>query len=266
MKHVETRCPLDPNARDAFAAPGDLNRMFETIVTDPYYQQFKPVVLSRPDYAPGDTAANATYKVGSVWMVMFDNAVTEEEADRLVELGGVEGYARSSDVGAERADGTHDVNINSGRTSTNAWCNGECYGDPVAVGVVGRIENITGVPETNSEYLQLLRYEEGQFYQVHNDYIPYQLERPSGVRTLTFYIYLNDVEEGGETNFPKLDLSVTPKKGRAVMWPSVLDSDPNKKDFRSDHQAMPVKRGIKYGANAWIHQRDFKTANRLGCS
>ncbi len=34
---------------------------------------------------------------------------------------------------------------------------------------MGRIENITGIPETNSENLQLLRYEESQFYQTHND-------------------------------------------------------------------------------------------------
>jgi prolyl 4-hydroxylase len=60
-----------------------------------------------------------------------------------------------------------------------------------------RIANITGIPEINSENLQMLRYETGQFYKTHNDYIPYQIERQSGVRIATFYIYLNDVEEGG---------------------------------------------------------------------
>lgn len=65
---------------------------------------------------------------------------------------------------------------------------------------------------------RLLKYEEGQFYQTHTDYIDFQIDRPSGVRALTFYIYLNDVEEGGGTNFPKLDrkdskFAVQPKKG-----------------------------------------------------
>lgn len=78
-------------------------------------------------------------------------------------------------------------------------------------------------------------------------------------------MYLNDVEEGGGTNFPKLNLTVTPKTGRAVLWPSVMDRDPNVRDVRTDHQAMPVIRGIKYGANAWIHQRDYKAPNRIGC-
>lgn len=91
------------------------------------------------------------------------------------------------------------------------------------------VENITGIPEVNSEWLQLLRYEESQFYNTHNDYIPFQLDRQCGVRILTFYFYLNDVEEGGGTNFPNLNLTVTPKRGRAVMWPSVYDDKPNEK-------------------------------------
>jgi len=128
-----------------------------------------------------------------------------------------------------------------------------------------RMEKITGIPEANAENLQLLRYENSQFYQTHNDYIPYQVDRPCGVRILTFYMYLTDVEEGGGTNFPIMDMTVQPKKGRAVLWPSVKNEDPNVKDARSDHQALPVIKGLKYGANAWIHMRDFKTPNAKGC-
>mmetsp|Transcript_25088 Transcript_25088/g.35762 ORF Transcript_25088/g.35762 Transcript_25088/m.35762 type:complete len:85 (-) Transcript_25088:199-453(-) len=73
------------------------------------------------------------------------------------------------------------------------------------------------------------------------------------------------VEAGGGTDFPKLGLTVMPKRGKALIWPSVLDESPNKKDFRTDHQALPVEKGIKYGANAWIHQRDFKDTFNRGC-
>lgn len=112
----------------------------------------------------------------------------------------------------------------------------------------------------------MLRYEVGEYYQTHHDYIPYQLERQAGVRIMTVYMYLNDVEEGGGTQFPKLDLTVQPKRGQALLWPSVLDQDPHEKDDRTLHQALPVIKGVKYGANAWIHQRDFKTANKNGCT
>lgn len=123
--------------------------------------------------------------------------------------------------------------------------------------------------------------------------------RQPGVRLLTLYLYLNDVEEGGGTNFDKLDITVMPKRGRALLWPSVLDSDPNTQDGRTTHQALAVgKNLIKYGANvseacetcerdmdrqicswqctdflfpsllcpqAWFHQRDFKGPNLEGC-
>lgn len=82
---------------------------------------------------------------------------------------------------------------------------------------------------------------------------------------MTVYLYLNDVEAGGGTNFPLLDVTVMPKRGRALLWPSVLDHAPSKKDSRTDHQALDVEAGIKYGANAWFHLRDFKTPNGNAC-
>jgi len=51
-----------------------------------------------------------------------------------------------------------------------------------------RMENITGIPEGNHEHLQLLRYEPGQYYNQHNDYIEYQIDRPTGVRILVRFV------------------------------------------------------------------------------
>jgi len=74
--------------------------------------------------------------------------------------------------------------------------------------------------------------------------------RQPGVRMLTLYLYLNDVENGGGTNFDQLDVTVMPKRGRALLWPSVLDSNPDVKDGRTTHQALPVgKDSLKFGAN-----------------
>jgi prolyl 4-hydroxylase len=243
---IETRCPLNKSDIDAWYS-GDLHKMFERITTQPEFAQYEPKVFSRPDLLPGDTQATAPYLIGP-WVVTLENVVTEEEAVRLIELGAVEGYERSADVGELKFDGTFDSFVNEGRTSTNAWCQNACYADPTAKRVMERIQNITNTPEPNSEFLQLLRYEEGQFYQQHHDYIGHQRERQEGVRILTVFLYLNDVEEGGGTNFPKLNLTVLPKRGRALLWPSVLNEDPNAQDPRTDHQALPVIKGIKYGA------------------
>jgi prolyl 4-hydroxylase len=49
------------------------------------------------------------------------------------------------------------------------------------------------------------------------------------------------------------DVTIEPKKGKAVLWPSVMDSDPTVQDPRTHHQALPVMAGVKFAANAWIH-------------
>lgn len=83
---------------------------------------------------------------------------------------------------------------------------------------------------------------------------------------LTIFLYLNDVEAGGGTNFPELDITVMPKKGRVLIWPSVVDEDPDETDGRTMHQALAVEAGVKYGANAWLHQRDYKEAEARECA
>lgn len=172
--HVETRCPIDLDAIDVFSEPGDVNNFFDRIISNEQYQQYEPLILSRPPEGP--------------WLIQFENVLSQEEADRLIALGGEQGYERSADVGTEQDDGTFTKNVNSGRTSTNAWCLGKCMEDESALGVVKRIEEITLIPEANSENLQLLRYEPNQYYQEHSDYIPYQRDRQCGVRILTWYM------------------------------------------------------------------------------
>ena len=95
---------------------------------------------------------------------------------------------------------------------------------------------------------------------------------PRGPRIMTSFVYLSDVEEGGETTFPLLKdsegrmLTVTPRKGQAVLWPNTLDDKPNQIDERTRHEAMAVRKGVKYAANAWIHMHDFRGPNAVVCS
>ena len=100
----------------------------------------------------------------------------------------------------------------------------------------------------------------------HHDYIPHQEERQCGPRILTFFLYLSDVIEGGGTNFPQLDITIEPKRGRALVWPSVYNHNPMKKDPRMMHQALEVLNGTKYAANGWIHMYDYVTPQANGCT
>jgi len=61
-------------------------------------------------------------------------------------------------------------------------------------------------------------------------------------------------------------VSIQARKGKAVLWPSVLSDDPNQVDLRTQHEALPVTRGEKFGAMFWIHQYDFKGSMAQGCT
>ena len=51
----------------------------------------------------------------------------------------------------------------------------------------------------------MLKYEPGQFYDVHHDYVAAHATMDHGPRVLTMLVYLNDDGlEGGSTRFPNL--------------------------------------------------------------
>lgn len=63
-------------------------------------------------------------------------------------------------------------------------------------------------------------------------------------RQLSLVAYLNDVEEGGETSFPELDIKVKPKRGRIVVFPPF---------YSYRHMGEVPKSNDKYIAVSWLH-------------
>jgi len=68
-------------------------------------------------------------------------------------------------------------------------------------------------------------------------------------RKLAFTTYLNDVEEGGETEFVLQGIKVKPKKGLTIIWPA---------GWTHPHHGLPAPNEIKYIATGWAgyHHRD----------
>ena len=64
-----------------------------------------------------------------------------------------------------------------------------------------------------------------------------------GARAFVFSIYLNDVEEGGETEFLHFSKRVKPKKGRIVIWPAA---------FPYIHRGNSPLSGEKYILTSWM--------------
>ena len=90
--------------------------------------------------------------------------------------------------------------------------------DDVVRAVRERISFYCGYPEANIEPLQAVRYHPGEFYKPHHDYYNACETWQAGNRHFTFLIYLNDVASGGETAFPRLNLTVTPYAFAALVF------------------------------------------------
>ena len=130
--------------------------------------------------------------------------------------------------------------------------------DPVIAQLDTKIAHAIGFERSMAEPTQGQHYEIGQVFKTHTDFFkPYELEQYSmgelGQRTWTFMIYLNDVEAGGETEFPDLGMKVTPKKGRAVIWNNLLASGQGNDHTR--HQSLPVTAGTKTIITKWFRMK-----------
>jgi hypothetical protein len=250
-------CSTDPSKRpDVYK--GDLDVFFQRAIDN--FPQYKPVVHSRDP-----------------WVVSFDDLLSHEETDGIIEaVGGKHGeFLKPSTTAKPVRQANGQIVLTDVpdqiRTSYNAWCqHAGCYNHPVHHSVISRIMEIVGLPPDHSEHMQLLKYSPGQYYRLHHDWIPEQLDAACGPRAFTFFLYLSDVEEGGGTKFPYINqssggLTVMPKRGKAVWWAHGKNEDPRQKDDRTHHEAMPVIKGQKMAANYWIHGADFKTSMATGC-
>ena len=115
------------------------------------------------------------------------------------------------------------------------------------------------VDVSQSEILHVLHYSIGEEYKPHYDFFGgvSQLTKfnPNTQRIKTICLYLNDVEQGGSTTFPKLNKTVSPKKGRAVFFENI-NTESNKPYIDSLHAGEPVEQGEKWLATLWIRNNN----------
>ena len=71
-------------------------------------------------------------------------------------------------------------------------------------------------------------------------------ETDTALRAFVFSIYLNDVDEGGETEFLHFSRRIKPKTGRIVIWPA---------SFPYLHRGNPPLSGDKYILTSWMMLR-----------
>lgn len=104
-------------------------------------------------------------------------------------------------------------------------------------------------PIKNIELTQFLHYTVGGKYDIHNDsedFVNGKLTRVCE-RDVSVLVYLNDDYEGGELEFPDWGLTLKPKKGTLIAFPSYIEFS---------HRVHPVTKGERFTLVSWINTKD----------
>jgi len=226
----------------------------------------------------------------------IDNFISDQEIEEILERNTPS--ISPSEVGYE---GTKD---NSQRNSSTAWD----HGSSVATAIQKRAFQLAGIDydPNMADALQVLRYKETEWYKAHLDsfdntgYDAWNPAVENGTnRFATVFIYLSDVEEGGNTVFP---LSTTHQgyngemlvhdgtvkspgyiavkdniwvcnssstalrsqttKGHVVLFYS--QGPDSSIDPYSLHGGCPPVKGVKWSANVWLWNRPKPNMNERG--
>ena len=179
------------------------------------------------------------------------NYLSDEECDHIINLS--QGKLKQALV-----SGQDKGYVSAGRTGSNYWLPHNA--DEKTLDIAQRISTLVDIPLENAEAFQVIYYGVSQEYRQHYDgWLRDGSERSrrnmkyGGQRMITALCYLNTVEEGGGTNFPRVKQHVNSEKGKIVVFHNVYDGT-NNRHAMSEHAGMPVKKGEKWAFNLWFRE------------
>lgn len=247
---AERRAALQQRVAEAAAGiiqttPGEEPYRYGT----PRFQQQGNVIHT------SDRAVRVAMRIGQPVVAVLDNLLSEEECDGIIAL------ARGQLQPSATVDPlTGENQVKDHRTSQGTFLKSE--GNELVQRVERRIAEVMNVPVSHGEALHVLHYQVGAEYRPHFDYFDpantgfHATLQRGGQRISTLIVYLNDVEDAGDTIFPKIHLSVVPKKGAAVYFEYVNES--GQLDELTLHGGAPVLAGEKWVATKWMRLGEFK--------
>lgn len=174
---------------------------------------------------------------------------SKEECERVMEM--IDRTARPSPV----------FNVDYGKGARTSYSGDLNADDPFVRSLHRRMDDLLGVEERWGETMQGQRYAVGQEFKAHHDWFdtrqPYFKGEVAmgGQRAWTLMVYLNDVEAGGATEFPKVQIAIPPQQGTLVIW---ANADTNGKvNMDTLHAGTPVVAGTKYVVTRWYRARPW---------
>ncbi|GAX09747.1 hypothetical protein FisN_19Lh216 [Fistulifera solaris] len=187
---------------------------------------------------------------------VLENFLTTKEISHLMEFVATKRFQRSF------VDGENNISSIDRSHRTSTFLSFAKQHDKTIATIEQRAADLLGTQTRALEGLQLVRYEQGQFFGVHHDLGIYDEEEDtvalppkttwSPRRLVTLFCYLNDCSEGGATVFPKAQLRVQPAAGNAVLFSNVMSG--GMPDVRTLHAGEPPTspQCVKYGLNIWF--------------
>jgi prolyl 4-hydroxylase len=180
-----------------------------------------------------------------VELFTIDNFLSNEECLELINIGETKLYdsKTTNEITAYRTSSTCDLGLIDNELVNN---------------INKKICDFMQIDNSFSEPIQMQKYLVGQEFKRHTDYFKVNFDyednaKIQGNRTWTFMIYLNNVEEGGETQFFNINRCFTPKMGQVIFWNNLnLDGTGN---LDTLHAGLPIIKGKKYIITKWFREK-----------
>ena len=245
---VSAEAPRPPHARPGSSAPRVLR--MNAAVDIPELERIPSDVVLKDGSTPERTYVGGVHHWDEPIVHSWDDVLSPEECDQIIDL------ARP---GLKRANVTDDGrgHTSEGRTNDNAWLVHDH--SPLVWEITHRIAKMVGVSPTHAESIQVIHYEPGEQYSNHYDAYEHdthqgdKVMKDGGNRVITALVYLNEPEEGGETELVNLGLKITPTAGRMLVFHDCYNRSATKHPD-SYHAGRPPTKGEKWAFNLWFHE------------
>jgi prolyl 4-hydroxylase len=227
------------------------------LTVDTSQLEYLPMPNAVPDRSSvqlGARSIGITMRLARPRVVLFSNVLDHDECTALIAA------ARPRMKPSLVVDPITGDDIVAGHRSSDGM-----FFRPQETALLERIEQriaaLTGHRLECGEGMQVLNYANGAQSTPHFDFLLPSNQSNidslarSGQRVATFICYLNDVQRGGETTFPRAGLSVTPRRGDAIYFDYA--NGLGQCDAASLHAGAPVLEGEKWIATKWLRERSF---------
>lgn len=181
---------------------------------------------------------------------VFKNAFSPQFCARAIEV-----FQNAEGKGLTQRRNMHEKARLSHKDTTSAWILADSF-DAMHTGLAKEFttafwadvmqayadayDNLREIQNAGVYELKIQRVRKSEGYHVwHSE----STCRYSACRFLAFILYLNDVEDGGETEFLYQSMRVKPETGTLLVFPTM---------FTHTHRGNPPLAGDKYILNGWV--------------